>query len=67
MTAQWVRFEGPGKLRTHRWHRVNDALSPPATYCGLYLLRASAQPERGEGRECASCATVSRLRSAQRR
>jgi hypothetical protein len=62
--GRWVRFEGPGKLHAHRWHRVE--LSPFGrfvTLCGLYVGDAPISDRRGEGVVCASCQRLSRQRS----
>jgi hypothetical protein len=55
----WVRFEGPGKLHTHRWHQVKPSpLGGFVTLCGMYVHHAPLSETPGAGTICGNCAQL---------
>jgi hypothetical protein len=52
----WARFEGPGKLHAHRWHRVRQTpLGSYVTLCGYSVGAAQIYKAQGDGLECQTC------------
>jgi hypothetical protein len=59
MAEAWVRFEGPGKLRMHRWHRVRKAGVGRATLCGRAVASTAVIHDSPEdGPRCQLCKKI---------